>query len=192
MAEQLHAPDDKAGHGLHFPASQHQQQQCLDLTDLQEDSPPLASAGVYDLIDLDQALPPFVSSAVEDDLIDLDEAFRIPIDSTPRPLPLLPVAHSESSTSRHFDNIPDYRSRHLPPLPVNKPAEEKPVKMVYPNIPKPGPAKLSPNAGLEEWLEEAKQCHFLPEHAMKQLCELVKECLMEGRLIASFSFHVSN
>lgn len=49
-------------------------------------------------------------------------------------------------------------------------------------VPKPGPAKLGPNAGLEEWLEEAKQCHYLPENAMKQLCEIVKACLMEGIL----------
>ncbi|KAH8816445.1 Metallo-dependent phosphatase-like protein [Xylogone sp. PMI_703] len=48
-----------------------------------------------------------------------------------------------------------------------------------PNVPKPGPAKLSANAGLEEWLSEAKQCHYLPEPVMKQLCEMVKECLME-------------
>ncbi|KAF6830123.1 protein phosphatase 2a [Colletotrichum plurivorum] len=47
------------------------------------------------------------------------------------------------------------------------------------HIPRPGPAKLSPNAGLDEWLEEAKQCHYLPERAMKELCELVKEVLME-------------
>ncbi|GKT47097.1 serine/threonine/tyrosine-interacting protein [Colletotrichum spaethianum] len=45
--------------------------------------------------------------------------------------------------------------------------------------PRPGPANLSPNAGLDEWLEEAKQCHYLPERAMKELCELVKEVLME-------------
>ncbi|KAK1761111.1 Serine/threonine-protein phosphatase SIT4 [Echria macrotheca] len=47
------------------------------------------------------------------------------------------------------------------------------------NVPKPGPAKLSPGAGLDEWLEEAKQCHYLPEPVMKQLCEMVKEVLME-------------
>jgi serine/threonine-protein phosphatase PP1-1 len=49
-----------------------------------------------------------------------------------------------------------------------------------PKVPKPGPAKLTPRAGLEEWLAEAKQCHYLPEAVMKQLCEMVKECLMEG------------
>ncbi|TFA99138.1 Serine/threonine-protein phosphatase SIT4 [Trichoderma ghanense] len=47
------------------------------------------------------------------------------------------------------------------------------------NVPRPGPANLSPNAGLDEWLEEAKQCHYLPERAMKELCEKVKEILME-------------
>jgi hypothetical protein len=55
-----------------------------------------------------------------------------------------------------------------------------PPKMPNPKVPKPGPAKLSPRAGLEEWLAEAKQCHYLPEAVMKQLCEMVKECLMEG------------
>jgi serine/threonine-protein phosphatase PP1-1 len=49
------------------------------------------------------------------------------------------------------------------------------------SIPKPGPANLRPGAGLDEWLEEAKQCHYLPEPVMKQLCEIVKEVLMEGK-----------
>ncbi|KAB5582609.1 Metallo-dependent phosphatase-like protein [Coniochaeta sp. 2T2.1] len=47
------------------------------------------------------------------------------------------------------------------------------------SVPKPGPANLRPGAGLDEWLEEAKQCHYLPEPVMKQLCEIVKEVLME-------------
>ncbi len=49
------------------------------------------------------------------------------------------------------------------------------------SVPRPGPANLGPNAGLDEWLEEAKQCHYLPERAMKELCEKVKEILMEGK-----------
>jgi hypothetical protein len=49
-----------------------------------------------------------------------------------------------------------------------------------PGVPKPGPAKLGPRAGLDEWLEQAKLCRYLPEGTMKQLCEMVKECLMEG------------
>ncbi|KAJ2891137.1 protein phosphatase 2a [Zalerion maritima] len=46
-------------------------------------------------------------------------------------------------------------------------------------VPRPGPANLMPGAGLDQWLEEAKQCHYLPETVMKQLCEMVKEVLME-------------
>jgi hypothetical protein len=49
-----------------------------------------------------------------------------------------------------------------------------------PSVPRPGPARLTTRAGLDEWLSEAKQCKYLPEWAMKQLCEMVKECLMEG------------
>ena len=29
-------------------------------------------------------------------------------------------------------------------------------------------------------MEQAKQCKYLPEADMKRLCEIVKECLMEG------------
>jgi serine/threonine-protein phosphatase PP1-1 len=47
------------------------------------------------------------------------------------------------------------------------------------SIPRPGPANLGPNSDLDEWLEEAKQCHYLPERVMKELCEKVKEILME-------------
>lgn len=51
-------------------------------------------------------------------------------------------------------------------------------------VPKPGPAQLTSGAGLDEWLEEAKQCHYLPEPVMKELCEMVKEVLMEGKFEA--------
>lgn len=47
-------------------------------------------------------------------------------------------------------------------------------------VPKPGPAKLSKNAGVDEWLEKALQNKYLPESVMKKLCEIVKEYLMEG------------
>ncbi|KAI5301612.1 sporulation-induced protein, partial [Ascosphaera pollenicola] len=43
----------------------------------------------------------------------------------------------------------------------------------------PGPARLKKNAGLDEWLEAAKRCKHLSENHMKQLCELVKEYMME-------------
>jgi hypothetical protein len=54
--------------------------------------------------------------------------------------------------------------------------------MTLSKVPKPGPAKLSPKSGLDEWLEQAKLCRYLPENVMKQLCEMVKECLMEGTI----------
>ncbi|OAA55809.1 tor signaling pathway phosphatase [Niveomyces insectorum RCEF 264] len=59
------------------------------------------------------------------------------------------------------------------------------------DVPRPGPAKLQPGAGLDEWLEEAKQCHYLPEPVMKQLCEMVKEVLMEESNIQPVSTPVT-
>lgn len=50
-----------------------------------------------------------------------------------------------------------------------------------PDVPQPGPARLSKGAGPDEWLEAAKECKYLPEPDMKRLCEIVKECLMEGK-----------
>jgi hypothetical protein len=50
------------------------------------------------------------------------------------------------------------------------------------DVPQPGPARLSKGAGPDEWLEQAKQCKYLPEADMKRLCEIVKECLMEGEI----------
>lgn len=89
---------------------------------------------------------------------------------------------SNSTASDCSDNsIPQIRNPYSPPISA-RPLPFPPRKMPAPNVPKPGPAKLSKNAGLEEWLEEAKQCHYLPEVVMKQLCEMVKECLMEGAL----------
>jgi hypothetical protein len=35
--------------------------------------------------------------------------------------------------------------------------------------------------GPDVWLEEILKCQYLPENDMKQLCETVKELLMEGR-----------
>ncbi|CAK7264255.1 sporulation-induced protein [Sporothrix epigloea] len=58
-------------------------------------------------------------------------------------------------------------------------------------VPRPGPAKLMPGAGLDEWLEEAKQCRYLPEGVMKQLCEVVKEVLMEESNIQPVSTPVT-
>jgi serine/threonine-protein phosphatase PP1-1 len=58
-------------------------------------------------------------------------------------------------------------------------------------VPRPGPANLGPNSGLDEWLEEAKQCHYLPERVMKELCEKVKEILMEESNIQPVSTPVT-
>ncbi|KAI9888273.1 MAG: sporulation-induced protein [Vezdaea aestivalis] len=59
------------------------------------------------------------------------------------------------------------------------------------NIPQPGPATLSRNAGPEQWLEQAKQCKYLPESDMKKLCEIVKEALMEESNIQPVSSPVT-
>lgn len=53
------------------------------------------------------------------------------------------------------------------------------------SVPQPGPARLAKGAGPDEWLEQAKQCKYLPEADMKRLCEIVKECLMEGECLPS-------
>jgi serine/threonine-protein phosphatase PP1-1 len=56
------------------------------------------------------------------------------------------------------------------------------------DVPQPGPARLSPGAGPDEWLEQAKQCKYLPENDMKRLCEIVKEYLMEGKSAGAAGF----
>lgn len=53
-------------------------------------------------------------------------------------------------------------------------------------VPKPGPAKLSKNAGVKEWLKCALNNQYLPEQTMKKLCEICKEFLMEGISDAAF------
>ncbi|OAL75611.1 TOR signaling pathway phosphatase SitA [Trichophyton violaceum] len=63
--------------------------------------------------------------------------------------------------------------------------------MVDPSVPQPGPARLKPNAGPDEWLEAAKNCKYLSEHHMKQLCELVKEYMMEESNIQPVSTPVT-
>ncbi|EEQ30143.1 sporulation-induced protein [Microsporum canis] len=63
--------------------------------------------------------------------------------------------------------------------------------MVDPSVPQPGPARLKPNAGPDEWLEAAKNCKYLSEHHMKQLCEVVKEYMMEESNIQPVSAPVT-
>lgn len=52
-------------------------------------------------------------------------------------------------------------------------------------VPIPGPARLKRSAGPDEWLEAAKNCKYLSEYHMKQLCEIVKEYMMEGRFASA-------
>jgi hypothetical protein len=93
-----------------------------------------------------------------------------------------PAGRIEKQTE--FINLCVWPNRSLPeegaslPQPSSNPLPKMTSKS---KVPKPGPAKLTPRAGLDEWLEQAKLCRYLPESAMKQLCEMVKECLMEGR-----------
>lgn len=56
-----------------------------------------------------------------------------------------------------------------------------PVLTMPPSVPQPGPARLKRSAGPDEWLDAARNCKYLSEHHMKQLCEIVKEFMMEGQ-----------
>jgi len=86
--------------------------------------------------------------------------------SAPRPRS---TSHSRSHSLTN-NTFPQHRP--LPPIP--------PTATMNPSVPRPGPARLSPRSGPKEWLEQAKMNRYLPEYVMKQLCEMVKEHLMEG------------
>lgn len=58
-------------------------------------------------------------------------------------------------------------------------------------VPVPGPARLKRSAGPDEWLEAAKNCKYLSEYHMKQLCEIVKEYMMEESNIQPVSTPVT-
>lgn len=75
-----------------------------------------------------------------------------------------------TAPTNYFSSYSDF----TPPSPLHIPA------MTDNKVPQPGPAKLKPNAGPDEWLEAAKDCKYLSEAHMKQLCEMVKEYMMEG------------
>ncbi|CAL3962600.1 hypothetical protein PZA11_000285 [Diplocarpon coronariae] len=90
-----------------------------------------------------------------------------PPKASPHPLPAPPILPYRGRPSR------DSTSCKYHYVPAQK------YEMTGPKVPKPGPANLTKNSELAEWLEQAKQCHYLPEPIMKQLCERVKECLME-------------
>ncbi|KAK2627891.1 hypothetical protein QTJ16_002537 [Diplocarpon rosae] len=105
-------------------------------------------------------------------------AVAVPPVLTRRPLPEPPIAPSHTLPSP-----PIFQSRGRPPTDSSFSkyhfVPPQIYKMTGPKVPKPGPATLTHNSELAEWLEQAKQCHYLPEPIMKQLCERVKECLME-------------
>ncbi|KAK2735606.1 hypothetical protein FQN55_002190 [Onygenales sp. PD_40] len=63
--------------------------------------------------------------------------------------------------------------------------------MVHKSVPQPGPARLKRSAGPDQWLEAAKDCKYLSEHHMKQLCEIVKEYMMEESNIQPVSTPVT-
>lgn len=63
------------------------------------------------------------------------------------------------------------------------------IAMTDSKVPQPGPAKLKCNAGPDQWLEAAKDCKYLSEAHMKQLCEMVKEYMMEGKESRFLSQH---
>lgn len=99
---------------------------------------------------------------------------------TPRPLPELPPFSSRSLLA--LPQLPDRRRPRGQSVRRERPSLAPPpsFKMPASNVPKPGPANLTKGSELPEWLEQAKRCRYLPEPVMKQLCEKVKECLMEG------------
>lgn len=58
-------------------------------------------------------------------------------------------------------------------------------------VPQPGPAKLTSNSSVEEWLQCALNNQYLPEFIMKKLCEICKEYLMEESNIQPVSTPVT-
>ncbi|KAF6228885.1 hypothetical protein HO133_006997 [Letharia lupina] len=57
--------------------------------------------------------------------------------------------------------------------------------------PRPGPARLTKNADVDEWLKCAFNNQYLPEATMKKLCEICKELLMEESNIQPVSTPVT-
>lgn len=67
--------------------------------------------------------------------------------------------------------------------------EEFEVIMPKSKVFKPGPAKLKPNSSPQEWLQCALRNKYLPENIMKELCEICKRALMEGKPTPSLKHH---
>lgn len=107
-------------------------------------------------------------------------------EETPDPKPIAPIVIFDNDPPPSYQETIEETLESLPSLSRRRVPSAPPLqRMPSEGVPRPGPAKLGPKAGLDEWLEEAKQCHYLPENVMKQLCESVKECLMEGKFICS-------
>lgn len=78
------------------------------------------------------------------------------------------------------------RPLHLVIKPFIETSQHRHRAMAEKEVPAPGPAKLKRNAGPDEWLEASKNCKYLSEYHMKQLCDIVKEYMMEGLLLCAF------
>lgn len=85
------------------------------------------------------------------------------------------IDSSVSNSSRTPSAVPP-----VPRRPSTTPSTTGPMSV--------GESGSSAGGGPDEWLEQAKKCKYLPESDMKRLCELVKECLMEGESGPTLSF----
>ena len=116
-----------------------------------------------------------------------DDDINLLLDDTAKVDNNFPPLEKSASYPPHALPTIQLPPRPLPPIPtttkkprINSIRKLNSSKMPGPGVPRPGPAKLTPRAGPAEWLEQAMQCKYLPESVMKQLCEIVKEHLMEG------------
>jgi hypothetical protein len=102
----------------------------------------------------------------------LTQVLALPRSSVPRNW-LRTSISSPPSAALHTLRPPVLSLLHALPPPNMAPA----IK-----VPQPGPARLPKSASVDAWLEAAKECKYLSEFHMKQLCEIVKEYMMEGKL----------
>ena len=81
------------------------------------------------------------------------------------------LASRRSAFREEIDAPPQPSVSYIPPRPM--PSQR---------VPKPGAAKLKPGASIAEMLAKALQNKWLPEWAMKFLCEECKKIMMEGKI----------
>jgi len=91
----------------------------------------------------------------------------------------LPRSSSSDSSSSAYASESDISSSLSSLNNFTVAARAAPKKMSIGDMGGPAPSNCG---GPDEWLEMAKKCKYLSEGDMKRLCELVKECLMEGLL----------